>query len=655
MEIFGYSDAASPDGVTERLRGLADCWRPTSGLSDEDLALRIRADRIDILVDLMLHLAPNRLAVFARRPAPVQVSWLGYPGGTGLSAIGWRLTDPWLDPPDLPADSVERPVRLPDTFWCYDPLTEVPVGELPSLRTGRVTFGCLNNFSKVNGSVLDLWSRVLRALPECRLVLLAPSGESRVRVLRNLGVEPERIDFVDFQPRERYLRTYDRIDLCLDTFPYNGHTTSLDATWMGVPVVTLAGGTAVSRAGLSQASNLGLPEMVCLSPDAFVSRAVSLASDLPARKAPRRAPLPDGVIAAHGRGPVQPRGRGCLSGDVEGVGSLRLGVPEVEVPHDGGGRAAASLTAWTTRLGPRTASPPAKTPGRVRHLVRVDRGPPQSFRRQMGEVAPGGEGHRLESVGHDDHVRGHAEFRARDRDGAACGPRRPAPRAPSARTGRRTVAGGVAPERDRVCQELEPGPSSRAFSVLLAASRHVRQVSPVQADGLDGARRRAVRRQSIAVSPAAEDRRRAFTSTGARSSGRAGRSARPGRGAPADARSSAPGTSSGFPCWRADAEEDRVESGSSSASDISQPTRIPSRNRRPGAAGLSAGPRPLLELEGRIPLTRSPPDRFCLEDRDQLPSCANSSAQAIPPGPDPTIATRNPLGAGTAPPAPAEA
>jgi predicted O-linked N-acetylglucosamine transferase (SPINDLY family) len=282
VEIFGYSDAASPDGVTERLRGLADCWRPTSGLSDEDLALRIRADRIDILVDLMLHLAPNQLAVFARRPAPVQVSWLGYPGGTGLSAIGWRLTDPWLDPPDLPADSVERPVRLPDTFWCYDPLTEVPVGELPSLRTGRVTFGCLNNFSKVNGSVLDLWSRVLRALPECRLVLLAPSGESRVRVLRNLGVEPERIDFVDFQPRERYLRTYDRIDLCLDTFPYNGHTTSLDATWMGVPVVTLAGGTAVSRAGLSQASNLGLPEMVCLSPDAFVSRAVSLASDLPA-------------------------------------------------------------------------------------------------------------------------------------------------------------------------------------------------------------------------------------------------------------------------------------------------------------------------------------------------------------------------------------
>jgi protein O-GlcNAc transferase len=286
FEIFCYARVAHPDSHTERLRGHADTWRDTRGLSDRQTADLVRGDRIDILVDLKVHTAGNELLVFARKPAPVQVSWLGYPGTTGLPAIDYRLTDPYLDPPGLlDAFYSEESLRLPDTFWCYDPPTDSPsVNALPAQESGSITFGCLNNFCKVNDGCLALWAEVLRAVPRSRLVLRAPRGPARVHVLAVLergGIFAARVHFVDTRPRTEYLKLYHRIDLALDPFPYNGHTTSLDAFWMGVPTLTLVGPTAVGRAGWSQLCNLGLRELAAETPEHFVAIATRLAGDWP--------------------------------------------------------------------------------------------------------------------------------------------------------------------------------------------------------------------------------------------------------------------------------------------------------------------------------------------------------------------------------------
>jgi predicted O-linked N-acetylglucosamine transferase (SPINDLY family) len=282
FEIFCYSDVISPDAITQRLVAMSDHWRETAAMNDEQLADLIRKDRIDVLIDLTLHMAGNRLLVFARKPAPVQITWLGYPGTTGLETIDARLSDPFLDPPGRHDDHyTERTIRLPHTFWCYDPLTTEPsVSELPFLRNAFVTFGCLNNFCKVNDGVLQLWSAVLRAVPDSKLILLSPPGKSRTRIIDQLGVGRDRISFVEFQPRAEYLKVYHCIDLCLDTFPYNGHTTTLDALWMSVPVVSLCGEIAIARAGLSMLSNVGLADLVANDPANFVRIAVDLAKDV---------------------------------------------------------------------------------------------------------------------------------------------------------------------------------------------------------------------------------------------------------------------------------------------------------------------------------------------------------------------------------------
>jgi predicted O-linked N-acetylglucosamine transferase (SPINDLY family) len=282
FEIFCYSDVAKPDAVTERLRANSSVWRSTVGLSDSKLADMVRSDRIDILVDLTMHMAHNRLPVFARKPAPVQVTWLAYPGTTGLDTIDYRLTDPYLDPPQTGDEFyTEKSIRLPNAFWCYDPMSAETVSELPAARNGYVTFGSLNNFCKVGDGVLALWSRLLTAVPDSRLVLLSPDGIHRRQVLEKLGVEPARVEFVTRMSRGRYLQTHHRFDIVLDTFPSNGHTTSLDALWMGVPVVTLRGQTAVGRGGASILSNVGLTEFIAENPEQYLSIAVGLAGDLP--------------------------------------------------------------------------------------------------------------------------------------------------------------------------------------------------------------------------------------------------------------------------------------------------------------------------------------------------------------------------------------
>jgi protein O-GlcNAc transferase len=292
FEIFCYADLLHPDHVTDRLRAHADTWRVTTGMTDQALADMVLADRIDILIDLTMHMGDGRLGVFTRKPAPVQVAWLAYTGTTGVAAIEYRLTDPYLDPPGENDNHYsEQSIRLPHSFWCYDPLgMELTPGQLrdpgppPVQQNGHITFGCLNNFSKINDRCLEAWCRVFAATPNSRLLLLAPTGSARTSIIERLGrggMTPDRIDFVARQSRTGYLNEFHRIDLCLDTFPCNGHTTSLDSFWMGVPVVTRLGPTAMGRAGLSQLSNLGLTDLAANSDDQFARIAAALAADQP--------------------------------------------------------------------------------------------------------------------------------------------------------------------------------------------------------------------------------------------------------------------------------------------------------------------------------------------------------------------------------------
>jgi predicted O-linked N-acetylglucosamine transferase (SPINDLY family) len=203
-----------------------------------------------------------------------------------MNAMDYRFSDPYLDPIGFD-ESVysEQTIRLPDSFWCYDPLDgkDLPVSSLPAARNQFVTFGSLNNLCKISDGILSLWAQVLREIKDSRLLLLA-SGTSKQRMLDRLhreGIDPSRIEFAPRQGRRAYLQIYHRIDIGLDTFPYNGHTTSLDSFWMGVPVVTLVGQTVVSRAGWCQLSNLGLSELAALSPHEFVRIAIDLARDIP--------------------------------------------------------------------------------------------------------------------------------------------------------------------------------------------------------------------------------------------------------------------------------------------------------------------------------------------------------------------------------------
>ncbi len=302
FEIFCYASVLVADSVTEQCRARADVWRDVLGLSDKQVAHAIRQDRIDILVDLTMHMAYNRLLVFARKPAPVQVTYLAYCGTTGLDAMDYRLTDPYLDPPGQDGRIYsEQSVRLPETYWCYEPPREAPpVNALPALETQQVTFGCLNNFCKVSGPVLAAWSQLLQAVPHSRLLLHAGSGSHRDRVrafLAAQGISAERVAFIDWRPTAEYFGVYQRIDLALDPFPYGGGTTTCDALWMGVPVVSLAGQTAVGRGGLSLLSNVGLPELVARDCEQYVQIAVALAQDL-SRLSQLRATLRDRVQAS---------------------------------------------------------------------------------------------------------------------------------------------------------------------------------------------------------------------------------------------------------------------------------------------------------------------------------------------------------------------
>jgi predicted O-linked N-acetylglucosamine transferase (SPINDLY family) len=284
FEIFAYSDVTRPDRVTATIQAHADQWRDVNNLGDEQLANAIRDDRVDILVDLAAHSGRNRLLVFARKPAPVQVTYLAYCSTTGVDAIDFRLTDRFLDPPGEDSSHyTERSVRLPHCYWCYSAPT-LP-GDRPTSTDrlpGPPTFGCLNNFAKVTDATLELWMELLRHVPEAQLLLYARSEAHRDRVrnaLRQAGLPEARATFVDRQPLGEYLETYRRIDVALDPVPFGGGTTTCDALWMGTPVVSLAGRTAVSRAGSSLLNNVGLERLVAHSKEQYVDLAANLIRD----------------------------------------------------------------------------------------------------------------------------------------------------------------------------------------------------------------------------------------------------------------------------------------------------------------------------------------------------------------------------------------
>jgi protein O-GlcNAc transferase len=290
VEVYGYAEVARPDAMTERFRGHADQWRNTAGWPDERMAEEIRKDRIDILVDLAGHTLGNRLLVFARKPAPVQVTWLGYPGTTGLEAMDYRLTDAYADPPGG-SDALysERLIRLPRTNWAYQPSEAAAATAVGPLAAGGVvTFGCFNNFAKVTEGMLRLWAEILAAVPGSRILLKAralgtASVEARVRALFGArGIAAERVEICGWRSSEReHLELYQRLAIALDPFPYHGTVTTCEALWMGVPVVTLAGQTHVSRVGVSLLSSVGLAELAARSEEEYVRTAARLAMDRP--------------------------------------------------------------------------------------------------------------------------------------------------------------------------------------------------------------------------------------------------------------------------------------------------------------------------------------------------------------------------------------
>ena len=293
FDVFAYSCVERPDETTSRLKSKVDVWREVSRAEPAELARIIRRDSIDILVDLAMHMGNSRLLAFARKPAPVQMSWLAYPGTTGLETIDYRISDCHLDPPDSNFSNYsERTLLLKDSFWCYDPQSvDADVGELPALENGFVTFGCLNHFRKINEPLLDLWAEVMQRVNGSRLLMSAPEGLARARVgarFTKNGVAASRLTFVGRRPRPEYLGLYRLIDVCLDTHPYAGHTTSMDAFWSGVPVVSLIGPTVAGRAVLTIAKNLGLNELANSNPSDFVSTAVALAKNLPRLQELRR-------------------------------------------------------------------------------------------------------------------------------------------------------------------------------------------------------------------------------------------------------------------------------------------------------------------------------------------------------------------------------
>jgi len=283
FEIFCYCDVRTADPTTRRLMAMADVWRETGTLSDTQLADRICDDRIDILVELTGHMAGNRLMTFARKPAPIQVAYPGYPNSTGLSTIDYCLTDSARNPAGAEMLFCESLIRLEPTSQCYEPTDrDLEAGPSPLRRAGYVTFASLNNPMKLNAPVVETWSRILQVVKDSRLLLLVHPGTEKSLLKRFAAhhVGAERLQLVARLPRREYLELHRRIDINLDPWPFNGHTTLLDGLWMAVPAVALEGESHVSRVGAAALSAIGLLDLVAQSPEQYVKIAACLANDV---------------------------------------------------------------------------------------------------------------------------------------------------------------------------------------------------------------------------------------------------------------------------------------------------------------------------------------------------------------------------------------
>jgi protein O-GlcNAc transferase len=304
LQLFGYATRFHPDAVSEHLKANCQGWCLATGLSDLQLAAQIRRDGIDILIDLSGHTAHNRLPMFALKPAPVQVSWLGYFATTGVAAIDHLIADPFTVPPGNEAHFTEHIWRMPETRLCFSaPDIDATVSALPALANGHVTFGCFNNLSKMTDAVVALWARVLQAVPGGHLLLKAAqlddSGTRQdvIKRFASAGIDAARLSLQGPSPRAEYLAAYHQVDIGLDPFPFTGGTTTAESLWMGVPVLTLAGERMVSRQGVSLMMNAGLPDWVALDADDYVARAVAHAGEL-AQLATLRAGLRQQVLAS---------------------------------------------------------------------------------------------------------------------------------------------------------------------------------------------------------------------------------------------------------------------------------------------------------------------------------------------------------------------
>ncbi|MGD0140956.1 MAG: tetratricopeptide repeat protein [Tepidisphaeraceae bacterium] len=287
FEIFCYANVQPPDDFTVRMKRCCDVWRNIVGVADPDVARLIRSDAIDILVDLSGHTDGNCLRVFARKPAPIQATYLGYANTTGMTAIDYRLTDALADPPGMTDElNVEKLWRLPTCAWCYDPLEEPP--DIQRRPKGPITFGSFNAMAKINRRMVAIWAELLKRVAGSRLLLKsAGAGEasSRKRLtgqFAECGISGDRIEMRGTIADSReHLQVYGQLDVALDTFPYHGTTTTCQALWMGVPVVSLAGRTHVSRVGVSLLTQAGLPDLIAQTPEDYVAIASALAANRP--------------------------------------------------------------------------------------------------------------------------------------------------------------------------------------------------------------------------------------------------------------------------------------------------------------------------------------------------------------------------------------
>jgi predicted O-linked N-acetylglucosamine transferase (SPINDLY family) len=304
IELIAYPTTPKVDDLSDRIKPFFSMWKPIYGQTDEAAANMIYADGVHVLIDLSGHTADNRLPMFGCKPSPVQVSWLGYFATTGLNEMDYLLGDPYVTPPEDDDQFTEKVWRLPETRWCFTPPdVDVEVSAPPALKQDYVTFGCFSNLTKINDKVVELWAKVLDAIPNSRLLLKAKQlrdqlvRESIIQRFAAQGINSKRISLEESEDRQKYFAAYNRIDITLDPFPFTGGTTSVESLWMGVPLITLAGDSLISRQGVGVLTNAGLPDWIADDEESYLAKAIIFASDLD-KLARLRANLRSQVLAS---------------------------------------------------------------------------------------------------------------------------------------------------------------------------------------------------------------------------------------------------------------------------------------------------------------------------------------------------------------------